>query len=130
MRNNLWCTIKLWFFPYCVVVILDFSLFLHIKLSLFQLFNRNKCWYFIFHILVRCFFYLLLLIKLSLFLRAIKKKDFKNGTFCYSVQCQTMRVKVGGIALAQKKTITKPLITGSFNPGLPYGPIHPVPTIL
>ena len=23
-------------------------------------------------------------------------KDFKNGTYCHSVQCQTIRVKVGG----------------------------------
>ena len=30
-------------------------------------------------------------------------KDFKKGTYCHSVKCQTTRVKVGGNALAQKK---------------------------
>ena len=30
-------------------------------------------------------------------------KDFKNGTYCHSVQCQTTRVKVGENSLVQKK---------------------------
>ena len=44
-------------------------------------------------------------------------KDFKNGTYCHSVQCQTTRVKVGGNALAQKKAQLIPCTVVLYDKG-------------
>ena len=45
-------------------------------------------------------------------------KDFKNGTYCNSVQCQTTRVKVGGNGLAQKKAQLIPCTVVLYEKGV------------
>ena len=44
-------------------------------------------------------------------------KDFKNGTYCHSVQHQTARVKVGGNALALKKAQLIPCTVVLYDKG-------------
>ena len=44
-------------------------------------------------------------------------KDFKNGTYCHSVQCQTIREKVRRNALAQKKTQLIPCTVVLYDKG-------------
>ena len=44
-------------------------------------------------------------------------KDFKNGTYCHTVQHQTTRVKVGGNALALKKAQLIPCTVVLYDKG-------------
>ena len=48
----------------------------------------------------------------------------------HCVYCSHKCLKCWWLALAEQKTITKPLLNSSFNPGPPEGPIYPVPTII